>query len=116
MSVNGRMLDSIIADCIQKRAQAKELEDQAKVLKEEANTILMLYRDDGSITEKTIGLEGVGKITFVTKTTHTVDKDLFKTGLVNAGVSVRVIQKAEEAATTTKESTTPQFTPMRNKE
>ena len=115
MSANGRVLNEIIADCIRKRAQAKELENQAEVLKKEANTILMLYRDNGSITEKTIGLEDVGKITFVTKTTHTVDRDVFKTGLMNAGVGVRVIQKAEEAATTVKESTSPQFTPVKGR-
>jgi hypothetical protein len=113
MTTTGRVLDEIIADCIRKRAQAKELEDQAKTLKEEANTILMLYRTDGSIADKTVELDSVGKITFVTKTTHTLDKDLFKTTLMGAGVAVSIIAAAEKVATTTKESTTPQFTPVK---
>lgn len=111
MTMTVAVLAEIIADCIRKRARAKQLEDEAAVLKEEANTILMLYHDDGSIPDKTVGLDGVGKVTFVTKVTRTVDKDAFKLGLVNAGVSIGVIQTAENAATTSKSSTAPQFTP-----
>lgn len=115
MTTTGRILDEIIADCIRKRAQAKKLEDEAAMLKEEANTILMLYRNDGSIADKTMECEGVGKITFVTRTVHTLDKDLFKTTLMDAGVSVSIIVAAEKTATTIKESTTPQFTAAKDK-
>ncbi len=110
---DNRILNEIITDCIHKRARAKVLEDEAAVLKEEANTILMLYRNDGSITDKTVECDGVGKITFVTKTTKHTNMEIFKMGLVNAGVSVKVITGAEEAATSAKESTTPQFTPVK---
>jgi hypothetical protein len=110
MMTTGRVLDEIVADCIRKRAQAKKLEDEAAMLKEEANTILMLYRNDGSIADKMVGLDGVGKITFVTRTTKSVNQELFKTGLMNAGVGIGIIKSAEDSAVTVKESTTPQFT------
>jgi len=111
MTEQNRILDEVIADCIRKRARAKVLEDEAKELKDEANSILMAYRDSGAITDKTVGMDGVGKITFVTRTSARVDMNVFKTGLVNAGVLVEVISTAEGAATTTNTSTTPQFKP-----
>lgn len=113
MTAKSDLVHEAIVEAIRKRAEAKTLEEAAAVLKAEANKTLLELRESGAIAEKKVSAAGVGHVTFVARTTRTLDKDAFKTGLVAAGVSVSVIADAEEAATTVKESMSVQFTPER---
>lgn len=111
-----QVLKEIIVDCIKKRAQAKELELEAKVLRKEADLTLTSYREDGTITGDKFEAEGIGRLTFIQSTRSKTDLKLFKEKLMLAGVEVGVISKAETESTTTTPSTSIRFTPEKKTE
>ncbi len=100
-----------IYNCIQMRRRAKELEDEASALKEQANEELKQLRDSGLIDGDRVEMEGVGKIAFVTQKRANLNAKKFKEGLFLSGVSIDVIARAETDATTVSESFSVRFTP-----
>ena len=105
--IEDQVIRDSIKDALLKRATAKEFEDDAKALKEEANEILsvaLLEVEDLSAVE-----EGIGTVSLTVTKRKKLDMPTMKLGLLNDGVSALVIESAEAKATSHSESTSVRF-------
>jgi len=105
--IEDQQIRESISTALGLRATAKELEDNAKAMKEEANEILsvaLLAVEGNSAVE-----EGIGTVSMTTTKRKKLDMPTMKLGLLNDGVSALVIESAEAKATSHSESTSVRF-------
>ena len=111
--IEDQVIRDSIKDALLKRATAKELEDDAKALKEEANEILsvaLLAVEDNSAVE-----EGIGTASLTTTKRKKLDMPTMKLDLLSAGVSALTIESAEAKATSHTESSSVRFSMWKEK-
>jgi hypothetical protein len=86
----------------EKRAEAKRLEEEAKVLKKDADELLMPLLK--SLEEPKAVIEGLGTVTVVSTTRSKFDQAVAKEALVMRGVASDIVAMSFTEATTYTES------------
>jgi hypothetical protein len=100
------ILNTQLSEAIEQRAMARDLEDQAKTLKEIANETILSLAESYEIT-KAESVQGAVQIKKSTRTTF--DNEKIKTFLVERGVAAVLVADAFGAAKKTVEFTTVDF-------
>ena len=105
----------VVSQAVEMRIRAKKLEEEAQVLKDAANALLMPILDCEADDLK-LDVPGVGKLALVTTTRSSFDKDEAKLALVEKGVDTSIVAYAFNKATKPGvPSTSVKFTPEKEK-